>query len=136
MRGATILGPLSACLLGSFLTPSAKASEADRMTDVKFDGPVRIENTVLLPGKYVFEIQESPSDLDIVRVMTGDGERLVTTVFGMPAFRQNPDHSQITFYKNTAAGETPALKNWFYGGDQDGVEFSLTGHAPAAGGMK
>ncbi len=99
MKGATILGALSACLLGSFLIPSAKAGEADRMTEVQFDGPVQIENTVLLPGEYVFEIQESPSDLDIVRVMTGDGERLVTTVFGMPAFRQNPDHSEITFYK-------------------------------------
>lgn len=137
MKGATILGALFACLIGSFLIPSAKADEADRMTVVTFDGPVRIENTVLLPGKYVFEIQESPSDLDIVRVMTGDGERLITTVFGMPAFRQNPSRDKITFYKS-AAGETPALKNWFYGGDQAGIEFRPGGHASAAaaGGSK
>ncbi len=135
MKGATILGALSACLLGSFLIPSAKASEADRRTVVTFDGPVRIEDTVLLPGKYVFEIAQSPSDLDIVRVTTGDGDRLVTTVMGTPAYRQGPEHDQITFYK-AAAGETPALRTWFYGGDQDGVEFSLAKHAATAGGMK
>ncbi len=139
MNTATFVATVSVCFLGGMFAPSMKADDWDHKTVVTLDEPARVQNTVLLPGKYVFELSNSDVNRDTVEIYSGDGERLVTTVIGMTASRESEasGKDQITFYE-TPAGETHAIDTWFYGGDETGIQFRLEdhGHATGAGGMK
>ena len=140
MKTATFVATASVCFLGGLVAPSMKADDWNHKTKVTLSEPARVQNTVLLPGKYVFELANSDVNRDIVDIYSGDGKRLVTTVIGMTASRESERSGKgdITFYE-TPAGETHAIDTWFYGGDETGIQFKLEdhGHASAtAGGMK
>ncbi len=139
MKTATFVATASVCLFGALFATQAKADDWDRKTVVTLNEPARVQNTVLLPGKYIFELANSDANRDIVDIYTGDGMRLVTTVIGNAAIRESEraGNDRITFYE-TPAGETPAISTWYYGGDDTGIQFRLEdhGHAGSAGGMK
>ena len=139
MKTATFVATASVCFLGGLFATNAKADEWNHKTIVTINEPARVQNTVLLPGKYVFELANSDVNRDIVDIYSGDGLHLVTTVIGNAASRESEraGNDLITFYE-TPAGETPAIDTWFYGGDDIGIQFRLEdhGHAGVAGGMK
>ncbi len=139
MKTATLVATASVCLLGGLFATHAKADEWNRKTEVTLNEPARVQNTVLLPGRYVFELANSDVNRDIVDIYSGDGKHLVTTVIGIAASRESEPagKDQITFYE-TPAGESPAIATWYYGGDDTGIQFRLEdhSHAGSAGGMK
>jgi hypothetical protein len=49
--------------------------------------------------------------------------KLYGTVMAIPDYRPNPSDKTIITFAETAAGGPPAIKEWFYPGDQYGQEF-------------
>src|SRR6266567_1125724 len=75
--------------LTGFITKPAMADEWNKKIEFQFSGPVQIPGKVLAPGKYVFELADSESDRNIVRVLSENskgGETLVATILANSAY--------------------------------------------------
>jgi hypothetical protein len=57
------------------------------------------------------------------QIFNANGDRLITTVLALPAYRTVPtSDSKFKFYEGVE-GQPPALRTWFYPGDNSGFEF-------------
>jgi hypothetical protein len=61
-------------------------------------------------------------DRRTVQIYNANENHLITTVLVNPAFRLDAGDSEFKFYGVTE-GQPPALRTWFYPGDNFGVEF-------------
>jgi hypothetical protein len=67
-----------------------------------------------------------------VEVLNQAENRVITTVFTVPAQRGEPaEDSEFEFYASET-GAAPALHTWFYPGDATGFEFRAGRHSVAA----
>jgi hypothetical protein len=69
--------------LTSFVTRPALADEWNKKTEFQFSEPVQIPGKTLPAGKYVFQLADSESDRNIVRIFSEDldgNESLVATL--------------------------------------------------------
>jgi hypothetical protein len=84
---------------------------------------IQLPNATLQPGSYTFKLLDSQSDRHIVQVFDKDGMHLITTVLAIPNYRLQPTgKTKFTFWE-VPAGQAPALRAWFYPGDNFGQEF-------------
>src|SRR5881396_1698295 len=114
---------LCAAVLADLPLPSARASEFDKKTTVTFSGAVEIPGRVLPAGTYVFK-RLDPDYPDIVEILSANETHVEATLLGIPASRRDvTDKTVIEFREPRAAGTPPAIREWFYPGDLDGVEF-------------
>ncbi len=123
------------------LSLSIKADEWDKKTIITFSGPVKVANTELPAGTYVFKLADSASDRHIVQIFNEDQSHIITTVFATPYYRVEPaDNSVIRFAETSdgseASGTVPEsgipIKEWFYPGDNTGEEFRVVSNPPLA----
>jgi hypothetical protein len=112
---------LAVSLMGSALVPALQADEWDKKTNIKIDQSIDVQGTVLPPGSYVMK-RLLDSDRFTVQIYNADDNRLITTVLAIPAYRPDAGDSEFKFYGATE-GRPPALRTWFYPGDNFGVEF-------------
>ena len=118
-----VLAALATSLMSSSFIPTLNASDSDKRTIVTISQPVSVEGTILEAGKYVLMLQEEPSGQNIVRILNGDGTRLITTVLAIHTYRLEPtSQSEFKFYES-AGGQPAAWHAWFYPGDNSGFEF-------------
>jgi hypothetical protein len=112
--------------LSVLVSKPVMANDWNKRIDFQFSAPVAIPGKVLTPGKYVFELANSDSDRNIVRVFSEDSsgkESLVTTVLAVPNYVANtPDKTMISF-EERKFGAPEAIHGWFYPGDNTGWEF-------------
>jgi hypothetical protein len=101
----------------------ARADEYNKKTIVTFSGPVEIPGKVLTPGTYVFKLFDSDSNRDIVQIWNKDETQLIGTVLAIPDYRLNPPSDPIITFEERAQGAPPAIRAWFYPGDNYGYEF-------------
>jgi len=112
-----------ATLAGVGLVQTARADEWDKKTNITIDQPIAVQHTVLTPGKYVFKLLDSQSDRHIVQIFNEDQSHIITTILAVPNYRLQPTgHSMFAFWE-TPAGQPPAMRAWFYPGDNFGQEF-------------
>lgn len=119
---------------------AARADEWDKRTVMTINEPIQVPNRVLPPGKYVVKLLDSPSDRHIVQIYNADETHLITTVLAMPNYRLEPTGKTTFTFWETPPGQAPALRAWFYPGDNYGQEFAYpksvatqiaaTSHAP------
>jgi hypothetical protein len=113
--------------LGFVLTtafmPFAKADEWDKKTVITTHEPIQIEGKVLAPGQYVMKLRES-ADRHIVQIYDVDDSKLEMTVLAISAYRLDPTGDTRLTFAETPDGQAPALRTWFYPGDNSGLEFS------------
>src|ERR1043166_4334332 len=116
-------------LIGTILTPRARADDWNRKTVITFSGPVEFPGVhlvgwgVLPAGTYVFKILDSQSDRHIVQIFNKDETQIYATILAIPNYRlQATDKTVITF-RERPAGEPEALRAWFYPGRNWGEEF-------------
>ena len=113
-------------VLASWQVQPVRASELNKRTEFQFSAPVEIPGRVLAPGKYVFQIADVDTSLNIVQVFAEDSngnDSLVTTVFARSDYRpQTPDKPILTF-EDRPAGKPEAVHSWFYPGESRGWEF-------------
>ncbi|HTS76989.1 MAG TPA: hypothetical protein VMG40_12335 [Bryobacteraceae bacterium] len=122
MKKATILGLVCAGAL--LLVPSqVKADQWNEQTTFTFSQPVEIPGQVLSAGTYTFQLLNSLSDRDIVQVFNKNGTHLYGTFLAIPDYHLRPSGKTIITFEERAAGAPPAVKAWFYPGDNYGHEF-------------
>jgi hypothetical protein len=106
------------------LAPIAKADEWDKKTVLTVGETIQLPNATLQPGTYTFKLLDSQSDRHIVQVFDKDGMHLITTILAIPNYRLQPTGtSKFTFWE-VPAGQPPAMRAWFYPGDNFGQEFA------------
>ena len=112
--------------LGLFMTMPIVADESNKRTELQFSAPVQIPGHVLAPGKYVFELLDSQSDRNVVRVFSKDSdgnESLVATILAVPDYTLNTPDKPIIHFEERSAGTPEAIHSWYYPGDNTGWEF-------------
>jgi hypothetical protein len=120
-----------AAFAGILLAPSVHADEWNKKTVLTVTEPVRMpsccnpEHSVTLqPGTYVMQLVNSASDRHIVRVFAEDGTTVITTILAIPNYRLNVTDKTSFQYWEVPAGQTKAMRAWFYPGDNFGQEFA------------
>lgn len=100
----------------------ARADEYNKKTVVTFNGPVEIPGKALPAGTYVFKLFDSDSDRNIVQIWNKDETQLIATVLAIPDYRLTPADNPIITFEERAQGSPPAIRAWFYPGDNYGLE--------------
>jgi hypothetical protein len=121
---AACLGGLLA--LSSLVTKPVMADEWNKRTEFQFSAPVEIPGRVLVPGKYVFELADNPSDRNIVQVFCEDStgnESLVATILAVPDYTSITPEQPILHFEERHSESPEAIQSWFYPGDSTGWEF-------------
>jgi hypothetical protein len=110
----------------AFLLPTAVADQWNQRTYVTFSAPVEVPGTggqVLPAGTYMFKLMDSTSNRNIVQIFSKDGKHVYTTILAIPNYRLRvTDDTVITFWE-TPEGTPPAIRAWFYPGENWGQEF-------------
>ena len=115
------------------LAVSAMTMNADtynKKTKVTFSGPVQIpsahakEGVVTLPpGTYVFRLQQSQSNRNIVEVTNLNGNHVYSTILAINDYRVNASSKTVMYFTERQSGTPQAIKAWFYPGDNYGQRF-------------
>ncbi len=120
-KTTAMLGPLTAGYASS-----VRADDRDKETRLTTNQPLQVRDTLLAPGQYVFKLI-APG---MVSIRSVDGTP-AGIVLGWPAYRVDAGGKEL-FTVSEVEGNQPAmLKDWFYPGDNSGLEFSA---GPLAGG--
>jgi hypothetical protein len=115
-------GMICLMLLGIFFVPKGRADESDRKTIMTVKESIQVPGKVLPAGTYVLKLLNS-SDATLVSIFNADETHLITTVRGIPDSRRETPDKLILQFEERASGQPEALKEWFYPGDDTGVEF-------------
>jgi hypothetical protein len=116
-------------LMGTAFSPSAKADDWNRKTEITFSGPVEIPGVhltgwgVLPAGTYVFKILDSQSDRHIVQIFNKDETTIYATILAIPNYRLRATDKTVITFSERPAGQPEALRAWFYPGRNWGEEF-------------
>jgi hypothetical protein len=127
----TLALAFTAAMLLLTLNPAARATEWEKTTVITFPYTVQVPGAVLGTGTYVFKLNESPSNRNMVMIYDQNQQRLVTSVLAVPAFRFDASDNDIVRFSERPAGQPPAVAEWFYPGDNYGQEFVYTNYQPA-----
>ena len=116
------------------LSPAARADMWDKKTILTFSGPVKVANTTLPAGTYVFKLADT-ADRHVVQIFNKDENHVYATVLASAAYRLEPaDKTVIKFAETASSGATssgtlPAdgvpVRQWFYPGDNFGISFPV-----------
>jgi hypothetical protein len=105
-----------------FGIPQAQADTWDKMTTVTVSEPLRLPTVVLQPGTYELRLVEDNSYRHVIQVSDKSG-RVLTTFLAVPNYRLRATGKTEFQYWEVPAGQTKALRAWFYPGDNFGHEF-------------
>ena len=125
-RGSVVRFSLSAIVLCMMFSAITSGQTRNKRTSVTFSGPVEIPGVdaqVLPAGTYVFRLLDSQSDRHIVQIFNKDESHLYATILAIPNYRLRPTDQTVMTFAERAAGEPPAIRAWFYPGDNSGQEF-------------
>jgi hypothetical protein len=100
------------------------AGQWDKLTKLDVKETILIPGRELPPGKYVMKLMDSQSDRHIVMIYNEDQSKLEATILAIPNQRLQPTGDTVLQYWETPAGVPPALRAWFYPGDNFGQEFA------------
>ncbi len=101
----------------------AKADEWNKKTVMTIDKPMQVMDNYLEPGTYVFRLLDSQSDRHIVQIYNANENHLIATILAIPDYRVQVTGRPVFRMWETPAGYTPALRSWFYPGDNFGQQF-------------
>jgi hypothetical protein len=119
----TLLTALAATGLLLSSVPAAMADTWNKKTHLKVNETIEVPGAVLEPGEYVVKLVDSQSNRHIVRFLNGREDQVISTVIAIPNYRMEPTGDTEFSWYETPQGEPPALRAWFYPGDNFGQEF-------------
>src|SRR4051812_20950340 len=127
MKKVNVLTAILACLV---VSGTASADVWNKKTKVKFSGPVQLPSAhakggvVTLPaGTYIFRLDDSQSSRHTVQITNERGNNIYTTILAIPDYRLNATSKTVMYFSERPAGHPPAIKSWFYPGDNFGHRF-------------
>jgi hypothetical protein len=119
-------------LIGAYFAPCVRADDRNKETHLTINVPLRVHDTLLAPGEYVFKVIDLGTSSAVVEIFNSDGTRVEATIIGLPAYRNNVGDNKV-FTISDPQGDQPAtLQSWFYPGDNFGVEFRAAKRANEA----
>lgn len=101
----------------------AAADQWNKKTILTVNEPVEVPGAILEPGKYVLRLVDSESNRHIVRFMNEEENEVISTVIAIPNTRLEPTGETAFEWYETPTGQPPAMRAWFYPGDNFGQEF-------------
>jgi len=117
-------GVAGACLLAALSLPS-NAGIWDRQTTINLPRTEVPGGTILEPGKYMFRMVDPPtSNRHVVQITNPRENHLYATVIAFNIERPAGQTKDVFTFYEMPAGEPQALKAWFYGGYNIGLEFA------------
>jgi hypothetical protein len=121
---------ITASLLCLAAAGTLSADTWNKKTKVTFSGTVQIPaasskaGVVDLPaGTYIFRLDDSHSSRHTVQVTNERGNRVYSTILAIPDYRLNATSKTVMYFSERPAGTPPAIKSWFYPGDNFGHRF-------------
>jgi len=124
----TLKGIISLCCIAALgagiAALNVNADAWNKKTVITITEPMQIPGATLTPGKYVFKLMDSSSNRHIVQVFTEDEKSVINTILAIPNQRLQPTGKSEFGFWEVPAGNTPALRSWFYPGDNFGHEFA------------
>jgi hypothetical protein len=114
---------VSAALLLAMSVSELRANSMDKKTAVTFGESVEIPGMVLQPGSYVFELEHSQFERDIVQVFDKDKTHLIATFIAIPDYRLEPTNKTVIELGEREANAPQAIHSWFYAGESEGLQF-------------
>ena len=121
-RMTFIATALTVALFGAFgSTASAQTDTRDR-TFLTFSGPVEMPGVRLDAGTYVFKLADTPSR-NVVQVWDREEKKMIGHWLFVQADRPEVSNDTVVMFRETAAGQTPAVQYWYYPGERTGKEF-------------
>ena len=102
-------------------TTTAQTDTRDR-TFLTFSGAVEMPGVTLPAGTYVFKLADTPSR-NVVEVWDREEKHMVGHWLFVQADRPEVSQDTVVMFKETAAGQTPAVHFWYYPGEKIGKEF-------------
>ena len=106
----------------------AQADPWDKKTVLTVDKTIQVTDRVLPAGTYVLKLAESSSNRHIVQIFNADQSRIIDTILAIPNYRLQPTGKSRFSFWETPPGAAPALRAWFYPGDNFGQEFAYPKH--------
>ena len=123
-----IVGIVCGVALAAGLATLMRADEWNKLTVLTVNQPIQVTDRLLEPGRYVFKLLDSNSNRHIVQIFNADQTQLVDTVQAIPNYRLAPAGDSRFAFWETPSGDAPALRAWFYPGDNFGQEFPYPKH--------
>jgi hypothetical protein len=102
-------------------TTTAQTDTRDR-TFLTFSGAVEMPGVTLPAGTYVFKLADTPSR-NVVQVWDREEKKMIGHWLFVQADRPEVSNETVVMFKETAAGQTPAVHYWYYPGERIGKEF-------------
>jgi len=103
-------------LLGFAFTPKANAQGTVEKANFTLTEQLDVGGTILQPGDYQIRVVRLQGNRNMLRVLTGDGTKLLTTVLSIP-HPEGPGGVQIPASRYilypARAGQVTALRTWF-----------------------
>ena len=104
-----------------FTVSSTVAGPMSRVNHLTFNTAVRLPGTLLTPGTYTFEAGPQGNSLDIVRVTTRDGQRVLYT--GFTTLVTRPARGPMVSFGEARADAPQPIDVWYEDGAKMGHRF-------------
>jgi hypothetical protein len=117
-----IVTVLVVALVAVFAGTTAAQTDTRDRTFLTFSGPVEMPGVTLPAGTYVFKLADTPSR-NVVEVWNREENKMIGHWLFVQAERPDVSQETVVMFKETAAGQTPAVHYWYYPGEKIGKEF-------------
>lgn len=104
-------------------TATAQDFNTNERTYLTFSAPVELPGATLPAGTYLFKLADSMTNRHIIQVFDRDEKQIFATILAVPAERMEVTGENVITFRESAEGQTPAVKYWYYPGDKIGHEF-------------
>ena len=121
-RVTLIVTVLVIALVAVFAGTTAAQTDTRDRTFLTFSGPVEMPGVTLPTGTYVFKLADTPSR-NVVEVWDREEKKMMGHWLFVQAQRPDVSQETVVMFKETAAGQTPAVHYWYYPGERIGKEF-------------
>ena len=121
-RVTLIVTALVIALVSVFAGTTAAQTDTRDRTFLTFSGAVEMPGVTLPAGTYVFKLADTPSR-NVVEVWDREEKHMIGHWLFVQAERPDVSQETVVMFKETAAGQTPAVHYWYYPGEKIGKEF-------------
>ncbi len=118
---AVILG--GAMLFATLAGASLQAGDLEEVTVFTFKAPVRVPGQILPAGKYLFKLDQSSGDLNVVEIKNQSQNKVYGVFLVKPEYHMRVPGTPSIMFEDSAPGTPQAIKAWLYPGDKYAYEF-------------
>jgi hypothetical protein len=114
-----------AAAMSAMTAPLATAQQYEwtKKTFLTFSGPVQVPGKTLAAGTYTFQVADLLSNRHVVQIMDKDGKERIAQFMTMEARTTSTPEKNVVMFNERPVGASPAVKIWYYPGNQYGNEF-------------